>query len=74
MSIFSAFGKALKSVFHAFRKETREQIEKEARRLKPELKSGIDERYVSTDYRAVLLRLISGLRKVRLRLRQTRSI
>ena len=43
MSIFSSFGKALKSVFHAFRKETREQIEKEARSLKPELKSGIDD-------------------------------
>ena len=43
MSIFSSFGKALKSVFHVFRKETREQIEKEARSLKPELKSGIDD-------------------------------
>ena len=43
MSIFSSFGKALKSVFHAFRKETREQIEKEARSLKPELKSAIDD-------------------------------
>lgn len=43
MSIFSSFGKALKSVFHAFRKETREQIEKEARSLKPELKAGIDD-------------------------------
>lgn len=43
MSIFSSFGKALKSVFHVFRKETREQIEKEARSLKPELKAGIDD-------------------------------
>ena len=43
MSIFSSFGKALKSVFHAFRKETIEQIEREARSLKPELKSGIDD-------------------------------
>ena len=43
MSIFSSFGKALKSVFHAFRKETREEIEREARSLKPELKSGIDD-------------------------------
>ena len=43
MSIFSSIGKAFKSVFHAFRKETREQIEKEARSLKPELKSGIDD-------------------------------
>ena len=43
MSIFSSFGKALKSVFHVFRKETREQIEKEARSLKPELKSAIDD-------------------------------
>ena len=43
MSIFSSFGKALKSVFSVFRKETREQIEKEARSLKPELKAGIDD-------------------------------
>lgn len=43
MSIFSSFGKALKSVFHVFRKETKEQIEKEARSLKPELKAGIDD-------------------------------
>ena len=43
MSIFSSLGKALKSVFHVFRKETREQIEKEARSLKPELKAGIDD-------------------------------
>ena len=43
MSIFSSFGRALKSVFHVFRKETREQIEKEARSLKPELKAGIDD-------------------------------
>lgn len=43
MSIFSSFGNALKSVFHFFRKETKEQIEKEARSLKPELKAGIDE-------------------------------
>ena len=43
MSIFSSFGKALKSVFHVFRKETREEIEREARSLKPELKSGIDD-------------------------------
>lgn len=43
MSIFSSFGKALKSVFHVFRKETREEIEREARSLKPELKAGIDD-------------------------------
>lgn len=43
MSIFSSFGKALKSVFHVFRKEVKEQIEKEARSLKPELKAGIDD-------------------------------
>lgn len=43
MSIFSSIGKAFKSVFHAFRKETKEQIEKEARSLKPELKAGIDD-------------------------------
>lgn len=43
MSIFSSFGKALRSVFHVFRKETKEQIEKEARSLKPELKAGIDD-------------------------------
>lgn len=43
MSIFSSFGNALKSVFHFFRKETKEQIEKEARSLKPELKAGIDD-------------------------------
>lgn len=43
MSIFSSFGKALKSVFHVFRKETREEIEKEARSLRPELKAGIDD-------------------------------
>lgn len=43
MSIFSSLGKAFKSVFHVFRKETREQIEKEARSLKPELKAGIDD-------------------------------
>lgn len=43
MSIFSSIGKAFKSVFHVFRKETREQIEKEARSLKPELKAGIDD-------------------------------
>lgn len=43
MSIFSSLGRAFKSVFSVFRKETREQIEKEARSLKPELKSGIDD-------------------------------
>lgn len=43
MSIFSSFGKAFKSVFSFFRKETKEQIEKEARSLKPELKAGIDD-------------------------------
>ena len=63
MSIFSSFGKAFKSVFSIFRKETREQIEKEARSLKPELKAGIDDEIRK-----------HGLRKVRLRLRHTRSI
>ena len=43
MSIFSKIGNAFKSVFSVFRKETREQIEREARSLKPELKSGIDD-------------------------------
>ena len=43
MSIFSKIGNAFKSVFSVFRKETREQIEKEARSLKPELKAGIDD-------------------------------
>ena len=43
MSIFSKIGNAFKSVFSVFRKETKEQIEREARSLKPELKSGIDD-------------------------------
>ena len=43
MSIFSSIGKVFKSVFQVFRKETKEQIEKEARSLKPELKAGIDD-------------------------------
>lgn len=43
MSIFSKIGNAFKSVFSVFRKETKEQIEKEARSLKPELKAGIDD-------------------------------
>ena len=47
MSIFSSIGKAWKAaekkVFQVFRKEKKEQIEKEARTLKPELKAGIDD-------------------------------
>ena len=43
MSIFSKIGNAFKSVFSVFRKETKEQIEREARSLKPELKAGIDD-------------------------------
>lgn len=47
MSIFSSIGKAWKAaekkVIQVFRKEKKEQIEKEARTLKPELKAGIDD-------------------------------
>ena len=47
MSIFSSIGKAWKAaekkVFQIFKKEKKEQIEKEARTLKPELKAGIDD-------------------------------
>ena len=47
MSIFSSIGRAWKAaekkVFQVFRKEKKEQIEKEARTLKPELKAGIDD-------------------------------
>lgn len=47
MSIFSSIGKAWKAaekkVIQIFRKEKKEQIEKEARTLKPELKAGIDD-------------------------------
>ena len=47
MSIFSSIGKAWKAaekkVIQVFRKEKKEQIEKEARVLKPELKAGIDD-------------------------------
>ena len=47
MSIFSSIGKAWKAaekkVIQAFRKEKKEQIEKEARTLKPELKAAIDD-------------------------------
>lgn len=47
MSIFSSIGKAWKSVekkvIQVFKKEKKEQIEKEARVLKPELKAGIDD-------------------------------
>ena len=47
MSIFSSISKgwkaAKKMVIQAFRKEKKEQIEKEARTLKPELKAGIDD-------------------------------
>ena len=47
MSIFSSIGKAWKAaekkVIQIFKKEKKEQIEKEARTLKPELKAGIDQ-------------------------------
>ena len=47
MSIFSSIGKgwkaAKKMVIQAFRKEKKEQIEKEARTLKPELKAAVDD-------------------------------
>ena len=47
MSIFSSIGKAWraaeKKVIQIFRKEKKEQIEKEARTLKPELKSAVDD-------------------------------
>lgn len=47
MSIFSSIGKAWKAaekkVIQIFKKEKKEQIEKEARKLKPELKAGIDD-------------------------------
>lgn len=47
MSIFSSIGRAWKAaekkVFQIFKKEKKEQIEKEARTLKPELKAGIDD-------------------------------
>ena len=47
MSIFSSIGKAWKAaekkVIQIFRKEKKEQIEKEARTLKPVLKAGIDD-------------------------------
>lgn len=47
MSIFSSIGRAWKSVekkvIQVFKKEKKEQIEKEARTLKPELKAGIDD-------------------------------
>lgn len=47
MSIFSSIGKAWKAakktVIQAFRKEKKEQIEKEARTLKPELKAAVDD-------------------------------
>ena len=47
MSIFSSIGRAWKAaekkVIQIFRKEKKEQIEKEARTLKPELKAGIDD-------------------------------
>ena len=47
MSIFSSIGKAWKAaekkVIQVFKKEKKEQIEKEARVLKPELKAGIDD-------------------------------
>ena len=47
MSIFSSIGRAWKAaekkVIQVFRKEKKEQIEKEARTLKPELKAGIDD-------------------------------
>lgn len=47
MSIFSSIGKAWKAaekkVIQIFKKEKREQIEKEARTLKPELKAAVDD-------------------------------
>jgi len=47
MSIFSSIGKAWKAaekkVIQAFKKEKKEQIEKEARTLKPELKAAVDD-------------------------------
>ena len=47
MSIFSSIGKAWKAaekkVIQVFRKEKKEQIEKEARKLKPELKAAVDD-------------------------------
>lgn len=47
MSIFSSIGRtwkaAEKKVIQIFKKEKKEQIEKEARTLKPELKAGIDD-------------------------------
>ena len=47
MSIFSSIGKAWKAaekkVIQVFKKEKKEQIEKEARTLKPELKAAVDD-------------------------------
>ena len=47
MSIFSSIGRAWKAaekkVIQIFRKEKKEQIEKEARKLKPELKAAVDD-------------------------------
>lgn len=47
MSIFSSIGRAWKAaekkVIQVFRKEKKEQIEKEARKLKPELKAAVDD-------------------------------
>ena len=47
MSIFSSIGRAWKAaekkVIQVFRKEKKEQIEKEARTLKPELKAAVDD-------------------------------
>lgn len=47
MSIFSSIGKAWKAaekkVIQVFKREKREQIEKEARTLKPELKAAVDD-------------------------------
>lgn len=47
MNIFSSIGKAWKAaekkVIQVFRKEKKEQIEKEARTLKPELKAAVDD-------------------------------
>ena len=47
MSIFSSIGRAWKAaekkVIQAFKKEKKEQIEKEARTLKPELKAAVDD-------------------------------
>ena len=47
MSIFSSIGRAWKAaekkVFQVFKREKKEQIEKEARTLKPELKAAVDD-------------------------------